>query len=1177
MTVSKGRCAAMLVGACIVLAALLACANFLAGAILFLSFGEHPAHAQFFTIERAYDAAADARGMAKVRGSAALALLACFGLPAALALSLRRRRSDSNLFGTARFANRADIAREKLDQPRGVVLGKFRNRLLRLPGYDFVLLAAPTRTGKGVGFCVPNLLQFEDSAVVLDIKGENFNLTSEFRRRYLGNEIVYFNPFAEDTHRWNPLSYMSDDPNFRANDLLALASIIYPPNEKEPFWPDSARNLFVGLGLLVLETDALPKTIGEILRQASGHGQAIEVYLEHVLACRAAGPAPLSHACRDSVNRFLGSGETALKGIVATFTAALTPFANPVIDKATSVNDFDLRDVRKKKMTIYLNIPAGEILQAGFIVNMFFSQLINENVKQLPEQNPALKYQCLLLLDEFTAMGKVAIIAKGVGYMAGYNLRLAIVIQDKAQLDAVYGKEDAHNIVSNMGAVIYFTPSQVSEAEEYSKMIGNNTVDSFSEQHAKGTLFGLKGSSGDSKTASLQSRAVMLPQELLGMSKDVQLIVRSGIPVIKADKIRYFDDPFFKERFEAVPMQEVAIGGARRKVPVAAAKPRGDWAAYEAALAHSDYYARQAVPGAADGAPPAPAVLPAISEPASAGTLRHAPSGLANAWADVILMAGATLLANGALAGGEALRVVDVRARTGALCWQVLAFLRQGVAASSARLPGFHYIARADTDAQLGALRDDPYLAALADTGLFQGVSHAELLALCAAPGDARPLLVLADAAGTPLSLAGLDALFSGRAYLVLAFGDIDGACVDGAPSLAQWSAGMGAAGSVVWRRPAARGAPAQLAVAGPATGPASVDMAAIRAILETVPAAEQAPADPAADAGWLSRAGHDPRALDAQLAALLATDWHAAGMPAPAWRLALAHVWNLVLPRVETARFLTGFARLALLLDYPGLAREAASHAACADPADSAPQRVLADVAARTGRTGEALVALRQAMLLAPQDRSLDREAARIDAYVDAQALLPWFDASLAQDGVVWLEPLGAQHAGAAFGLFRAHVAGTGPGLPPFSDEAAAATWIRTQTSDGANACCALLHDDLGLIGTACASRHGATARIALLAAVDAGADDVAADAIGAFLQMLEQHAPLDAVFSIDPVASAGAIAILAHAGFASIDAGPAFAKTGLQVSWIGTETDPDAVRCRFDDTAAALGWWPA
>jgi type IV secretion system protein VirD4 len=700
---------------------LLALANYLAGAILFLSFGENPARAHFFTIEQAYQAADDARTLRKVKGSAAIAFFLSLVIPAGLAMMLKRG-NDSDLFGKARFADRDDIRQEKLDGPKGVVIGKFQDKLLRLGGYDFVLLAAPTRTGKGVGFCVPNLLQFEDSVVVLDIKGENYNLSSEFRRRYMGNEIVYFNPFSEDTHRWNPLSYVSRDLNFRANDLMALASIVYPPNEKEPFWPDSARNLFVGIGLMVLETPELPKTIGEMLRQASGKGDPIETYLGKVLAARAASAHPLSVSCRDALNRFIGAGETALKGIVATFTAALTPFANPVIDKATSADDFDLRDVRKKKMSIYLNIPAGEVLQAGFIVNMFFSQLINENVKELPEQNPDLKYQCLMMLDEFTAMGKVAIIAKGVGYMAGYNMRLAIIIQDKTQLDSVYGKEDAHNIVSNMGAVIYFTPSQVSEAEEYSKMIGNDTVNSYSTQHSQGSLFGLKGQGGDSKTASYQSRAVMLPQELLGMSKDAQLVVRSGIPVIKADKIRYFSDPYFKERYEAVPMQTVAIGGEKRKVPVPVPRPRGDWAAYQQSIATSDFYILPAAAATAAPARVAPAATP-VPEPELETRPRKilSPPGaaVAGTYADAALLYWRAAVDGERIEEDAALVILDLAPARGQFCWQLFASLRQRVEDGASGLQRVQYIACAADAEQEALLQSHPYLEELADDEEF--------------------------------------------------------------------------------------------------------------------------------------------------------------------------------------------------------------------------------------------------------------------------------------------------------------------------------------------------------------------------------------------------------------------------------------------------------------------------
>ena len=568
---------------------LLALANYVAGVLLFLSYKESPAKAQYTTIQQGWAAAQTPTQKKKVKVSALVAVIACLGGPGLL-LQVLLRAKPQPLHGNARFANRQDVRKEGLNKPNGLLLGKFEQQLLRLPGYEFVLLAAPTRTGKGVGFCIPNLLAFSDSVVVLDIKGENYNLTSAFRKEHLGNEVFYFNPFSESTCRWNPLSYVSKDPNFRGNDLKALATIIYPPNVKDPFWPDSASNLFIALALLVLETPSLPQTLGEVVRQGTGKGRGLPDYLRHVITVRQHSGTPLSNACVDSLNGFLDNPENTLKNIVSSFAAPLAVWrSNAVIDKATSADDFDLREVRKRKMAIYIHIPANEVLQAGFIVNMFFSQLINENVRELPEDNEALKYQCLLLMDEFTAMGKVGIIAKGVGYMAGYNMRLAIVIQDRSQLESTYGKEDAHNIISNMGAMIVFTPSQVREAEEYSKLIGNQTITASSKQRSNiGAMS--SGNSSLSESESQQARAVMLPQELLGMDRKKQLVVRAGIPVINADKIRYFDDPYFVQRFNAVPMREISIAGEVRKVPRPLPAPSTNWRVFKQALDRSDYY-----------------------------------------------------------------------------------------------------------------------------------------------------------------------------------------------------------------------------------------------------------------------------------------------------------------------------------------------------------------------------------------------------------------------------------------------------------------------------------------------------------------------------------------------------------------------------------------------------------
>lgn len=587
---TKGKKIGLVLLGAVGILACLAAANYVAGFLLFLSYKENPLRADFSTLQHAWSTASSQYASTKVKSSAAVALLICFGVPVFLLQDILRGKA-STLHGKARFANAKDIAKEKLDSPSGIILGKQADgQLLRLPGYEFTLLAAPTRTGKGVSFCVPNLLTFEGSAVVLDIKGENYNLTSQFRAQYLGNEVFYFNPFSETTCRWNPLLYISTDPNFRVNDLMALAVIIYPTNPKDPFWPDSARNLFIGLSLLVLETPALPKTIGEVLRQGSGKGQAISDYLQHVISVRAASKTPLSAPCLDALNRFLNNPDNTLKNILSSFVAPLSMWGNAVIDKATSADDFDLRDVRKRRMTIYVHIPANEIVQAGFILNLFFSQLINENTRELPEHNPELKHQVLMLMDECTAAGKIEILAKGVGYMAGYNLRLAIVIQDRTQLESVYGKPDAKNILSNMGAKIVYTPSDIADAKEYSALIGTDTVQSTSLQRSNIGPFTLNTS--NSETESIQGRALMLPQEVLAMDKSRELIVRSGIPIINAEKIIYYSDPFFLERFRAVPMQEVTINGEKRSVPVPKKLPGKNWRVFHQALSQSDYYSQ---------------------------------------------------------------------------------------------------------------------------------------------------------------------------------------------------------------------------------------------------------------------------------------------------------------------------------------------------------------------------------------------------------------------------------------------------------------------------------------------------------------------------------------------------------------------------------------------------------
>ena len=581
----------------VAIAGALVATTFLSGALLFVLHKKLPQNVTFTTIQQGWDEAQTPIELKKVYASILLAAAVSFGVPGFLLVYALKKRPEP-VHGNARFASNKDVQGEGLRAPQGILLGRMgagmaQNSLLCLPGYEFNLIAAPTRSGKGVSHIIPNLLTFDGSVVVLDIKGENYNLTSAFRQMHMKNEVVYFNPFSASSMRWNPLSYISKDQNFRVNGLQALAKMIYPSNPKEPFWPDSAANLFVGLALLVLETPSLPQTIGEIRRQSTGKGKSISEYLIDVMELRADPTKcdfPLSSACITSLQLFVKNPDATLNNIVATLAAPLAIFGNAVVDKATSGDDFFLTDVRRKRVSIYVHIPAKEVMQAAFIVNLFFSQLINENLGELPEDNPALKYQCLMIMDEFTSIGKVESIAKSVGFMAGYNMRLDIIIQDKSQLEAAYGKEDARNIISNMGTRIVFTPNEVKDAEEYSKLIGNTTVTVNNRtRRLAGTGAGSSGS--DTATEGLVARPLMLPQELLAMDKKKALIVRAGISVIQADKIIYFIDPYFLERFESVPMKTVHFNGGQRTVPVPLALPVAKWRAFNCTVEQSDFYA----------------------------------------------------------------------------------------------------------------------------------------------------------------------------------------------------------------------------------------------------------------------------------------------------------------------------------------------------------------------------------------------------------------------------------------------------------------------------------------------------------------------------------------------------------------------------------------------------------
>jgi type IV secretion system protein VirD4 len=187
-----------------------------------------------------------------------ISLLLGFGASLALisVVIYKVLNQEASVYGEAKFTTPAELQKKGYFEVKdhSIVVGHVNGKYLYFSGQQFALLAAPTRSGKGVGIVIPNLLTYNGSMVVLDIKQENFDLTSGFRQKH-GQEVFLFNPFAEDgrSHRWNPLSYISKNVKFRVSDLSSLAVMLYPPSANpqgnDQFWKSQAQNIFIAFGL----------------------------------------------------------------------------------------------------------------------------------------------------------------------------------------------------------------------------------------------------------------------------------------------------------------------------------------------------------------------------------------------------------------------------------------------------------------------------------------------------------------------------------------------------------------------------------------------------------------------------------------------------------------------------------------------------------------------------------------------------------------------------------------------------------------------------------------------------------------------------------------------------------------------------------------------------------------
>lgn len=462
-------------------------------------------------------------------------------------MDFRPFQKKESIHGDAHWASPRDVKKAGLRSKKGMLLGRDRGGYLVAGGYQHALLFAPTGSGKGVGFVIPNLLFWEDSVVVHDIKLENYELASGFRRK-MGQKVFLWNAASPDgiSHCYNPLDWVSPKPGQMVDDVQKIANLLLPEQE---FWNNEARSLFVGVVLYLLAVPEKVKTFGEVVRTL--RSDDVVYNLAVVLDTIGKQIHPVSYM---NIAAFLQKADKERSGVISTLNSSLELWANPLIDAATAKSDFDISMLKKQGMTIFVGLTPDNIERLKPLMQIFYQQATQFLTRHMPRPDEPLGV--MFMMDEFPTLGDMEQFKNGIAYFRGYNVRLFLIIQDTEQLKGIYEEAGMNSFLSNSTYRITFSANNIETAELISKMVGNKTVQQ--ESLNKPKYLDLNPASR-SVHASETQRALLLPQEVMQLPKEEQILLIESFPPIKSKKIFYYKDSFFTKRLlppTDVPQQD---------------------------------------------------------------------------------------------------------------------------------------------------------------------------------------------------------------------------------------------------------------------------------------------------------------------------------------------------------------------------------------------------------------------------------------------------------------------------------------------------------------------------------------------------------------------------------------------------------------------------------------------
>ena len=458
-------------------------------------------------------------------------------------------RPNSSPLGDARFQTVMSLRRDGWFKRKGKILGRFGRQILRVDDDRHHLIVGPTRSGKGACYVVPNALAHEGSMIVTDLKGEIFRSTAGYRKSK-GSQVFMFAPGSERSHRYNPLDFIRPDRGDRTTDIQNMAAILVPEvtESENSIWQATAQQVIAGVISYINESVYYDghRTLGEVTSFLNS-GSNLQAMMKLI---KEREPY-LSRFTVESFNAYIALSERAAASALLDIQKALRPFRNERVVAATSVTDMDLRALKRRPISIYLAPNVTDITLLRPLLALFVQQTLDTLMLEHTERSVPVYF----LLDEFRQLKKMTEITTKLPYVAGYNVKMAFVIQDLKNLDEIYGETSRHSLMGNCGYQLVMGANDQVTAESVSKGLGKRTV----RYKTESRTIELMGLHRRTKVEQLRERDLMMPQEVRQMPGDKMIILAEGQGPIFADKLRFFQTMPFREmeRFSQTHLPDV--------------------------------------------------------------------------------------------------------------------------------------------------------------------------------------------------------------------------------------------------------------------------------------------------------------------------------------------------------------------------------------------------------------------------------------------------------------------------------------------------------------------------------------------------------------------------------------------------------------------------------------------